>query len=66
MRVHGSEGEEKDEPGAQGISLAGLMKDPESKRPEKDDAFIQVGNEFGLRSGKWAYMWYPATKKKKR
>ena len=51
------------EPGAQGISLAGLMKDPESKRPEKDDAFIQVGNGFGLRSGKWAYMWYPQKKK---
>lgn len=51
------------EPGAQGLSLAGLMKDPASKRPEKADALIQVGNGFGLRSGKWAYMWYPAKKK---
>lgn|GEM_PF-5906707 len=27
------------------------------------DPFIQVGNGFGLRKGKWAYMWYPKRKK---
>jgi arylsulfatase A-like enzyme len=51
------------EPGAQGLSLVTLLKDPSSERPEKTDALIQVNNGFGLRSGKWAYMWYPAKKK---
>jgi len=51
------------EPGAQGESLTGLIKDPHSASRSKSDAFIQVGNGFGLRSEKWAYMWYPAKKK---
>ncbi len=51
------------EPGCQGLSLTGLMNDPASKRAEKPDALIQVGNGQGLRSGKWAYMYYPAQKK---
>jgi iduronate 2-sulfatase len=51
------------EPGAQGLSLTSLLKDPGSEREGKTDALIQVGNGFGLRSGKWAYMWYPAKKK---
>ena len=51
------------EPGAQGLSLVTLLKDPFSGRPEKTSALIQVNNGFGLRSGKWAYMWYPAKKK---
>ena len=26
---------------------------------------IQVGAGYGLRAGKWAYMWYPPSKKQK-
>ena len=48
------------EPGCQGLSLTGLMKQPNSERPQKVDALIKVGNGYGLRRGKWAYMWYPA------
>ena len=51
------------DPGSQGLSLTGLLKDPASRRPAKPDAFIQVGKGFGLRSEKWAYMWYPRNKK---
>ncbi len=51
------------ESGAQGLSMVSLLKDPASERPEKTNALIQVSNGFGLRSGKWAYMWYPAKKK---
>jgi len=51
------------EPGTQGLSLVSLLKSPSSGRPKKTDALIQVNNGFGLRSGKWAYMWYPAKKK---
>lgn len=53
------------EPQAQGQSLRPLMDDPDASLPRKD-AMIQVGAGFGLRSGKWAYMWYPATRKSKR
>ncbi len=51
------------EPGAQGLSLVSLLGSPDSRRRKKQDALIQVGNGYGLRTGKWAYMWYPARKK---
>lgn len=51
------------EPKCQGLSLVGLLKDPDSIRPEKTDALIRVGNGHGLRHGKWAFMWYPRKKK---
>ncbi|MEM9280194.1 MAG: sulfatase [Verrucomicrobiota bacterium] len=51
------------DPGAQGLSLLGLMKDPTSTREEKPDAYIQVSKGHGLRTGKWAFMWYPPHKK---
>ncbi|MEM1295012.1 MAG: sulfatase [Verrucomicrobiota bacterium] len=51
------------EPGAQGMSLVPLLKDPSAERPEKPDALIQIPAGNGLRRGKWAYMWYPAKKK---
>ncbi len=49
--------------GHQGLSLASLLKNPKAKRPEKPDALIQVSAGFGLRSGKWAYMYYPKRNK---
>ena len=51
-----------DEPDAQGQSLVPLLQDPQDSLP-RTDAMIQVSNGFGLRSGKWAWMWYPRTKK---
>ena len=53
------------DPGAQGLTLTGLMKDPTSKREEKSDAYTQVSKGHGLRTGKWAFMWYPKSKKDK-
>lgn len=50
------------EPGVQGQSLTPLLDDPKATLA-RQDALIQVGGGFGLRSGKWAYMWYPASKK---
>ena len=47
----------------QGQSLVPLLDDPQDSL-SRSDAFIQVGAGFGLRSGKWAYMWYPPSKKK--
>ena len=52
------------EPGAQGQNLVPLLDDPTKLLP-KTDAMIQVGAGFGLRSGKWAWMWYPSSKKHK-
>lgn len=52
------------EPGVQGQSLSPVLDDPKATLPRMD-ALIQVGAGFGLRSGKWAYMWYPAGKKHK-
>ncbi|PAY17115.1 iduronate sulfatase [Rhodopirellula sp. SM50] len=49
------------EPHAQGQSLVPLLDDP-LESLSKTDAMIQVGAGFGLRSGKWAWMWYPASK----
>lgn len=53
------------ESGAQGQSLVALLDDPLATLP-RSDAFIQVGPGFGLRTGKWAYMWYPAANKHKK
>ena len=52
------------EPGAQGKSLVTLLDNPKSP-PPRPDAFIQAGSGFSLRSGKWAWMWYPASRKHK-
>ncbi|MEX0324305.1 MAG: sulfatase [Puniceicoccaceae bacterium] len=52
------------DPDIQGKSLTPLLKDPDTSLQRKD-AFIHVKAGFGLRSGKWAYMWYPAVKNKK-
>jgi arylsulfatase A-like enzyme len=52
------------ESGAQGESLIPLLDNPKSKRP-KNDALIQTATGFGLRKGKWAYMWFPVAKKYK-
>ncbi|MEM9366130.1 MAG: sulfatase [Planctomycetota bacterium] len=52
------------EPGAQGQSLVPLLDDPEFSLA-RTDSLIQVSAGFGLRSGKWAYMWYPKSKKRK-
>lgn len=49
----------------QGQSLVSLLDNPQASL-SRSDAFIQVGAGFGLRSGKWAYMWYPASKKKQK
>ena len=46
----------------QGQSLVPLLRDPEVLLP-KADALIQVNGGFGLRAGKWAWMWYPPSKK---
>ncbi|MEM7144392.1 MAG: sulfatase [Verrucomicrobiota bacterium] len=51
------------DPDCQGLSLTGLMKNPGSERTEKPDALIKVSTGFGLRSGKWAFMWFPEKKK---
>lgn len=50
------------DPAAQGDSLASLLDDPTKSR-DKKNAFIQVNGGFGLRQGRWAYMWYPKSKK---
>ena len=52
------------EPKTQGQSLVPLLDDPKKSLP-RTDAMIQVGAGFGLRSGKWAWMWYPSSKKHK-
>lgn len=51
------------EPGCQGLTLTSLFKDPKSQRPEKSDALIRVSKGHGLRTEKWAFMYYPARKK---
>jgi arylsulfatase A-like enzyme len=53
------------DPDIQGKSLTPLLKDPLAKLSTRD-AFIHVKAGFGLRSGKWSYMWYPADTKRKR
>ena len=49
------------ETGAQGSSLVPLLDDPKTIR-EKQDAWIYVTRGHGLRTDKWAYMWYPRMK----
>lgn len=50
------------EANTQGQSLVGLLDDSQAVLP-KNDAFIQVSAGYGLRAGRWAYMWYPKSKK---
>ena len=50
------------DPGLQGQSLVPLLEDPKV-RLKRTDALIQTGSGFGLRRDRWAYMWYPASKK---
>ena len=52
------------EPGSQGQNLTPLLDDPRQTL-SRTDALIQVKAGFGLRSGKWAYMWYPASRRDK-
>lgn len=52
------------EANVQGQSLVPLLDNSQSSL-QKTDAMIQVGAGFGLRQGKWAWMWYPASKKRK-
>ena len=51
------------DPGVQGQSLTALLEDSTTTLSRRD-ALIQVSKGFGLRSGKWAFMWYPPQKKK--
>ena len=53
------------EPGTQGISLTELLDDP-NKPFARQDAFCHTTMGYCLRKGKWAYMWYPPTKKIKK
>ena len=52
------------EPKAQGQSLAPLLENPAAKLA-RQDAWTTVAKGHGLRSGKWAFMWYPKTKRNK-
>ena len=52
------------EPNAQGQSLVPVLDEPRTAL-SRNDAMIQVSRGFGLRRGKWAYMWYPSVKKQK-
>ena len=47
------------EPGTQGQSLVPLLENPGAKR-DKKDAWIFTGRGHGLRTERWAFMWYPA------
>lgn len=51
------------EPGAQGHSLRPLLDNPLLPHTRRD-AFSQTHQGYCLRTGHWAYMWYPATKNK--
>ena len=46
----------------QGISLVSLLNNPKAKT-ERIDAYSMTTDGHCLRSGKWAYMWYPKRKK---
>lgn len=52
------------DPDVQGQSLMPLLDDSQAELP-RTDALIQVSRGFGLRSGPWAYMWYPPSKKQR-
>jgi len=47
------------EPGVQGQSLVPLLQNPKASR-DKNDAWIFTGRGHGLRTERWAFMWYPA------
>ena len=47
------------EPGTQGQSLVPLLENPKAKLARKD-ALIFTGRGRGLRTERWAFMWYPA------
>ena len=46
-------------PGVQGQSLVPLLLNPKASR-DKNDAWIFTGRGHGLRTERWAFMWYPA------
>lgn len=50
------------EPKAQGQSLVPLLNNPVAQL-DRQDAMTTVSRGHGLRSGKWAFMWYPASKR---
>ena len=52
------------EPKAQGQSLVPLLNNPAAKL-RRQDAWTTVARGHGLRSGKWAFMWYPTSKRTK-
>ena len=52
------------ESNVQGQSLVPVLRDPNVKL-DRPDALVQVSGGFGLRRGKWAYMWFRSTKKHK-
>ncbi|MEM0964905.1 MAG: sulfatase [Verrucomicrobiota bacterium] len=47
----------------QGLNLEPLLSDPTDGTLERKDAFTQTATSYGLRQGKWAYMWYPKVRK---
>ena len=47
------------EQGVQGQSLVPLLENPKAWR-DKNDAWIFTGRGHGLRTERWAFMWYPA------
>ena len=53
------------EPKAQGQSLVPLLNNPVAQL-DRQDAMTTVSRGHGLRSGKWAFMWYPASKRAKK
>ena len=53
------------EPGAQGQSLMPLLENPKAKLT-KNDAWISTARGHGLRTERWAFMWYPVAKRNKR
>jgi len=50
------------EPKAQGQSLVPLLNNPNA-RLDRQDAMTTVYRGHGLRAGKWAFMWYPVSKR---
>ena len=47
------------EPDTQGQSLVPLLENPKAKLA-RNDAWIYTGRGHGLRTERWAFMWYPA------
>ena len=50
------------EPKAQGQSLVPLLNNPVAQL-DRQDAMTTVSRGYGLRAGKWAFMWYTASKR---